>query len=116
VTRSDTFSSIDADRARDTPIEEKRVATRHVSLAASSHGPAVQGDLPRPLAHTRAHEVRRLALTKVEAAASLGVSVDTLERYVWPELRIVRMGRLQLAPVSELERWVDRNASRWDQR
>lgn len=53
----------------------------------------------------------RLALTKPEAAVSLGVSVDTLERHVLPELRVVRRGRLVLIPVREIERWLDRSAS-----
>ena len=54
----------------------------------------------------------RLALTRAEAAAAIGVSVDSFERYVQPELRLVRAGRLRLVPVSELERWLDRNAER----
>jgi excisionase family DNA binding protein len=54
----------------------------------------------------------RLALTKVEAAAALGVSVDFLEQHVMPELRVVRRGRRRLIPVRELERWLDKNAVR----
>lgn len=54
----------------------------------------------------------RLALSKPEAAEALGVSVDTLERHVMPELRVVRRGRLVLIPVTEIERWLDRNAAR----
>lgn len=54
----------------------------------------------------------RFALTKVEAAASLGVSVDSFERHVQAELRLVRRGKLVLVPVAELERWLDRNAAR----
>jgi hypothetical protein len=46
----------------------------------------------------------RLALTRAEAAAAIGVSVDSFERYVQPELRLVRRGRLRLVPVRELER------------
>lgn len=53
----------------------------------------------------------RLALSKPEAAAALGVRVDTLERHVLPELRVVRRGRLVLIPVAEIERWLDRNAA-----
>jgi excisionase family DNA binding protein len=52
----------------------------------------------------------RLALTKAEAADSLGVSVDFLERHVVPELRVVRRGRRRLIPLRELERWLDQNA------
>lgn len=54
----------------------------------------------------------RMAYTKPEAAVALGVSVDTLERHVMAELRVVRRGRLVLIPVRELERWLDRNAAR----
>jgi excisionase family DNA binding protein len=53
----------------------------------------------------------RLALTKPEAAEALGVSLDSLERYVMAELRVVRRGRLVLIPVSELQRWLDRSAA-----
>jgi hypothetical protein len=54
----------------------------------------------------------RLALTRAEAAASLGMSLDSFERYVQPDLRYVRRGRLRLVPVRELERWLDANATR----
>lgn len=52
----------------------------------------------------------RLALSKVEAAASLGISVDHLERHVLPELKVVYAGARRLIPVRELERYLDRNA------
>lgn len=54
----------------------------------------------------------RLALSKPEAAEALGVSVDTLERHVLGELRVVRRGRLVLIPVRELEAWLEHNAAR----
>lgn len=54
--------------------------------------------------------VTRLALSKAEAAQSLGVSVDYLEDHVWSELRIVRRGRRSFVPVSELSRWLEREA------
>jgi len=55
--------------------------------------------------------IPRFALTREEAAASLGMSVDSFERHVQPHLRLVRKGRLRLVPVSELERWVEENAA-----
>lgn len=55
--------------------------------------------------------VPRLALTKPEAAAALGCSIDTLERHVLSELRVVRRGRLVLIPVAEIERWLERSAA-----
>jgi hypothetical protein len=54
----------------------------------------------------------RLALTKREAAAALGMSVDSFERHVQPELRIVRRGKLRLFALSEIERWLRENGSK----
>jgi hypothetical protein len=54
---------------------------------------------------------RRLALTRSEAAQVLGMSLDSFERYVQPEIRIIRRNSIRLVPVSELERWVDVNAA-----
>ena len=54
----------------------------------------------------------RLALTPDEAAASIGVSRDTLERYVVDGLRVVRLGRRVVIPVSEIERFLSRSAER----
>jgi excisionase family DNA binding protein len=53
----------------------------------------------------------RLAFSKAEASAALGVSVDFFEQHVMPELRIVRRGRRRLIPLAELERWLTENAS-----
>lgn len=52
----------------------------------------------------------RLALSKAEAAAALGVSVDFLEAHVLPELRVVRRGRRRLIAVAELEGWLAESA------
>ncbi len=54
--------------------------------------------------------VPRFALTREEAAASLGMSVSHVERKVQPTLRLVRSGQLALVPVSEVERWLQRYA------
>jgi hypothetical protein len=56
--------------------------------------------------------VVRVALTREEAAAAIGMSLTAFEQYVQPELRIVRRGRLRLVPVRELERWVEQAAER----
>lgn len=56
--------------------------------------------------------VGRLALSKAEAAASIGCSVDFFEDHVMPELRVVRRGRRVFVAVSELERWLAREAAR----
>ena len=56
--------------------------------------------------------IPRIALTREEAAAALGMSLDSFERHVQPELRLIRRGRLRLVPVPELERWADGAAER----
>jgi hypothetical protein len=56
--------------------------------------------------------VPRLALTRAEAAAALGVSIDSFKRYVQPDVRVVRRGSVRLIPVAELERWLEANAER----
>jgi len=61
------------------------------------------------------HEVTtatRLALTKREAAEALGMSVDSFERHVQPELCVVRRGRLRLFALSEIERWLRENGTK----
>lgn len=50
--------------------------------------------------------IPRIALTRAEAAAALGMSLDSFERHVQPELRLVRRGSMRLVPVAELGRWV----------
>ena len=50
-----------------------------------------------------------LALRRESAAAALGVSVEYFDRYVRPEIRAIRRGRLTLYPLTELERWLDDN-------
>jgi excisionase family DNA binding protein len=54
--------------------------------------------------------VPRYTLTRKEAAASLGISLNHFERRVQPELKVVLSGQLVLIPVTELERWVQRHA------
>lgn len=57
--------------------------------------------------------VPRIALTRDEAATSLGVSRDFFDDRIAHELRLVRRGRRVLVPVRELERWVDETANHW---
>jgi hypothetical protein len=38
------------------------------------------------------------------------MSLDSFERHVQPELRLIRRGKLRLVPVAELERWANQNA------
>lgn len=60
----------------------------------------------------RTAPIPRIALSREEAAASLGVSLDSFERHVQPSIRMIRRGRLRLVPVCELERWADDAAER----
>ena len=54
--------------------------------------------------------VPRLLLSRKEAAASLGMSLDTFERRVQPVIKLVPCGQLVLIPLRELERWCDDHA------
>jgi hypothetical protein len=56
--------------------------------------------------------IPRLALTREEAAAALGMSLNSFERHVQPTIRLVRLGRMRLVPVQELGRWLGEHASR----
>jgi hypothetical protein len=49
-------------------------------------------------------------LTRQEAAASLGMSVDTFERRVQPFIKVVPCGQLVLVPPPEIERWIKADA------
>lgn len=54
----------------------------------------------------------RVALTRDEAAASLGISLDSFEKYVQPHIRLIVLGSRKVVPVSELARWADRAAEK----
>lgn len=54
--------------------------------------------------------IPRLALTREDAAASIGMSLDSFERHVQPSIRLVRLGRMRLVPIQELERWLEQHA------
>ena len=54
--------------------------------------------------------IPRVALELPEAAAALGMSVSSFTRYVRPNVRLIRRGKLVLVPLAELERWAQENA------
>lgn len=56
--------------------------------------------------------VPAVALNRPEAAASLGMSVDSFDRYVAAEVRVIRCGSMRLYPLADLQRWADENAER----
>jgi hypothetical protein len=67
----------------------------------------------RPVPSARMRPVSPLLVKREEAAKLLGgMSIDTFERHVQPELRLIRVGSLVLVPVKELERWVAENQMR----
>src|SRR4051812_15270219 len=51
--------------------------------------------------------IPRIALTRDEAAAALGMNLNSFERHVQADLRLIRRGKLRLVSVRELERWAD---------
>ncbi len=54
--------------------------------------------------------VHRILYTREEAAAALGMSIDTFERKVQPFIRVVPCGALVQVPPEELRRFVRENA------
>jgi hypothetical protein len=54
----------------------------------------------------------RIAVSVTEAADSVGLSLNEFTRYVLPKLRVIRQGRRKLVPLSELEKWAEKNAAR----
>lgn len=76
--------------------------TRSAADRAALTKPAIGGQRTLP----------RLAVSPGEAAKMLGVSRDYFDEHVKPELRIVRRGRRILIALTELERWLDRAATR----
>jgi hypothetical protein len=52
----------------------------------------------------------RIAYDRPEAAAALGMGITSFETYVAPQIRSIRVGRLVLYPVRELEKWVEQCA------
>ena len=66
----------------------------------------------RPLVLTLPDLGGRLTLSKAEAAAALGVSIDYLDKRVVPGLRTVTQGGRVLISTKALEEWVESNGAR----
>ena len=77
---------------------------------AETYPGRVRKSTPEDTVRTR-QAVPRIALTRAHAALALGMSIDSFERYVQPEIPAIRKGRLRLFRVSDLERWAATNAS-----
>jgi hypothetical protein len=56
--------------------------------------------------------VQPVAVTRMVAAQMLGMSLSSFERFVQPDVRVIRRDRLRLIPVAELEAWARENAER----
>ena len=56
--------------------------------------------------------IQRLAYRPDEAAIALGMGRSQFYTEVLPELRCVYRGRTRLIPVTELERWLEKEAIR----
>jgi hypothetical protein len=54
----------------------------------------------------------RLALSVMEAAASVDMSHDAFKQHVAPQLKWVRCGRMKRVPVRVLEDWLLENAEK----
>jgi hypothetical protein len=54
--------------------------------------------------------VRRLLLTRQEAAEALGMSLSHFQRHVQPHLRCVYSGQLRLYRLADIEAWIEENA------
>jgi hypothetical protein len=78
----------------------------------SSPPVAAHDQPPTTPALTAIAPIPRLALTRPEAAAAIGMSLDSFERCVQPTIRLIRLGRMRLVPTNELERWLEDHAAR----
>jgi hypothetical protein len=75
-------------------------------------GPAEAPPMPRPPRRPEGPPPIVLAVGREQAAALLSISVDTFERHVLPELRVVQVGRRQLVTIRALEAWLASNEAR----
>lgn len=58
-----------------------------------------------------ANSEKPILVSKALAARLLSISVDTFERLVMPDVRVVRVGRRVLFPVADLGAWVEEHAA-----
>lgn len=56
--------------------------------------------------------VPRIALTRTEAAAALGMGATSFDQYVAPHVKMIRLGKIRVVAVDELERWCESVAER----
>lgn len=87
---------------------------RHLGEAADARAAARPGPISvAPIAS--ASTIPRVALKLDEAAAALGLSIDSFRRHVLPDLRVVEVSaRITLVTIRELERWAERRQAMWN--
>lgn len=85
-------------------------AVRPSGTAVATWESIMQAEERRP--RSKPNGPSRLMLRQPEAAEALGISEDSFVRYVAPEINMVRRGKLRLAPITELDRWIDENSVR----
>ena len=52
----------------------------------------------------------QICLRPEAAAAALGMSRNSFDRHVGPHVRWIRVGRMKIVRVAELEEWAKRNS------
>jgi hypothetical protein len=62
------------------------------------------------MTHPNDDQTPLYALRRKSAAAALDVSVEYFDKYVRPEIPVIRRGRIELYPLAGLDRWLDDNA------
>ena len=94
-------------------------ATLYRTLDSGGEAPTCDSCIPanwtgdaRSLVMTLPDLGGRVALSKQEAAAALGVSVDYLDKRVMADLRVIHLGARVLIPVDALADWANAAAAR----
>lgn len=82
-----------------------------VETPAGPGADRADGGMTSPLGERIERRVPRLALSPDEAAASLGISRDHLDKHIAHELRWVRRGRRKFVALDELQRWLQAAAA-----
>jgi excisionase family DNA binding protein len=111
--RTRTELAVPSDRRRRGNSDLELLPAEPAKASTDPHGPrfARGGALTKPSAGGPSTRPR-LSVSPDEAAAILGVSRDYFDEHVIGELRVVRRGRRILIALAELERWLDRSATR----
>lgn len=74
--------------------------------------PAEAPPMPRPPRRPEAPPPTARAVGRVLAAELLDISVDSFERHVLPDLRVVQVGRRQVVSLRELDAWLESKSAR----